>query len=363
MRKSFWILVALAIATLPATGAASLAGADVTQETSAINFWASLSGSEEVPAVDTDGAGVMGASVDDGDTELTVMVATFNLEDTMAAHIHCGLPGENGAVGVTLYAGPPVTQDGILAQTTITAPDEGNACGWADLAEVLAAMRSGETYANVHTLVNPGGEIRGQVEAFAPPITPSGSFTDDDGNIHEGNIEAIAAPGITQGCNPPANTEYCPDDDITRGQMAAFLRRTFNLPVVADDFFTDDDDSVFHDDINAIAAVGITQGCNPPDNDEFCPDDPVARGQMASFLVRALALTEGAGDDLFVDDDGSVHEDDIDILGTSGITLGCNPPDNDEYCPDDPVKRDQMGSFFARFLEFRPLFQSDGFPY
>ncbi|MPZ51864.1 MAG: hypothetical protein GEU79_03885 [Acidimicrobiia bacterium] len=123
--------------------------------------------------------------------------------------------------------------------------------------------------------------------------------TDDDGNVHEGNIEAIAAPGITQGCNPPDNDEYCPGDDITRGQMAAFLRRAFNLVEVSDNFFTDDDDSIFHDDINAIAAVRITQGCNPPDNDQFCPDETVTRGEMASFLVRTLALTDGAGDDLF----------------------------------------------------------------
>jgi hypothetical protein len=40
--------------------------------------------------------------------------------------------------------------------------------------------------------------------------TPGGTFTDDNGNVHEGNIEAIAADGITRGCNPPVNTSYCP---------------------------------------------------------------------------------------------------------------------------------------------------------
>jgi hypothetical protein len=56
---------------------------------------------------------------------------------------------------------------------------------------------------------------------------PGGTFTDDNGNVHEPNIEAIAAEGITFGCNPPENTKYCPGDAVTRGQMAAFLDRAF----------------------------------------------------------------------------------------------------------------------------------------
>jgi hypothetical protein len=40
--------------------------------------------------------------------------------------------------------------------------------------------------------------------------------------------------------------------------------------------------------IESLAAAGITQGCNPPLNDRFCPDKSVTRGQMAAFLARAL---------------------------------------------------------------------------
>lgn len=184
--------------------------------------------------------------------------------------------------------------------------------------------------------------------ASARPV--GGTFDDDDGNVHEGFIEAIAELGITRGCNPPLNTDYCPDDLLTRGQAAAFLVRARTLPATPDDFFVDDEDSIFQDDINRLAAARITFGCNPPDNDQYCPDDVLTRGQMAALLVRAFGYTDPGPGDRFVDDDDSIFEADIDRLAAAGVTLGCNPPDNDRFCPTDPVRRDQMASFLGRAL-------------
>jgi hypothetical protein len=186
-------------------------------------------------------------------------------------------------------------------------------------------------------------------------LPPGGTFSDDNGNIHEPAIEAIAAEGITKGCNPPVNTMYCPDGTVTRGQMAAFLNRALHLPATSKDYFTDDDDSVFEGDINRLAASGITKGCNPPTNTMYCPDGSVTRGQMAAFLVRGFGYTDNGGGDLFVDDDDSIFEGDIDRLGTAGVTKGCNPPTNDRYCPTAPVRRDQMASFLTRALGLTPI--------
>lgn len=58
------------------------------------------------------------------------------------------------------------------------------------------------------------------------------------------------------------------------------------------------DGHVFSDDIAWMAEQGIARGCNPPDNDEFCPDEPVTRGQMAAFMRRfaeSEALAAGGG--------------------------------------------------------------------
>lgn len=180
-------------------------------------------------------------------------------------------------------------------------------------------------------------------------------FTDDDGNIHEGNIQAIAVAGITKGCNPPTNDRYCPSETVTRGQIAAFLVRALDLPTTGTDYFSDDDGTLFEADINRLAEAGITRGCNPPTNTLYCPDSSVTRGQMAALLVRAFGYSDDGGGNLFTDDDGSVFAGDIDKLATAGVTTGCNPPDNTRYCPNATVKRDQMASFLARALNLAPI--------
>jgi subtilisin family serine protease len=173
-------------------------------------------------------------------------------------------------------------------------------------------------------------------------------FVDNLGHIFEADIEWAGAAAITKGCNPPTNTRFCPNDVVTRGAMAAFLVRALHLPAASRDYFTDDGPSVFEDDINRLAEAGITKGCNPPDNTEFCPTHIVNRAQMAAFLVRALELTDGGGVNLFIDDDGSIFEEDIDRLGAAGITKGCNPPENTMFCPGDVVSRGAMAAFLHR---------------
>jgi hypothetical protein len=186
-------------------------------------------------------------------------------------------------------------------------------------------------------------------------LPPGGTFIDDNGSVHEGAVEALAAAGVTRGCNPPTNNLFCPDAPVTRAQMAAFLHRALpdleiSGPAAID--FADDDGSIFEGDIRWLASVGVTRGCNPPDNTEFCPDQAVTRDQMAAFLVRALGYSDVAGSNTFTDDDGSVFEDDIERLAAAGVALGCNPPGNTQFCPLAAVTRAQMASFLTRALDY-----------
>jgi hypothetical protein len=132
--------------------------------------------------------------------------------------------------------------------------------------------------------------------------------------------------------------------------MATFLVRALSLPPSTAEQFADTSGSVHQANIRSLAAAGITRGCNPPANDRFCPADPVTRGAMAAFLVRALDLEDEGDGNWFIDDDGSVFELDINRLATSGVTRGCNPPINDRFCPGQSVTRAQMAAFLRRAL-------------
>lgn len=161
---------------------------------------------------------------------------------------------------------------------------------------------NGEMYMTDH-----GGRL---YRVVAPPfsdITNSG-FLDE--------IMWVHAAGITGGCG---GGRYCPEASVTREQMASFLARALKLPAATDDYFTDDNDSPHQGDINRVAEAGITGGCTATG---FCPKHNVTRAQMASFLVRALKLTPSSTN-YFDDDNDNLHENQINALAASGITGGC----------------------------------------
>ena len=116
---------------------------------------------------------------------------------------------------------------------------------------------------------------------LALPAPERDWFADDEGSGHEDDINRIADAGITLGCG---GGMYCPSAAVNREQMATFLRRAYDLGPTGTDFFTDDEVSSHEGDINRLAASGITRGCSPT---EYCPTAPVTREQMVAFLYRA----------------------------------------------------------------------------
>ncbi len=297
------------------------------------NFWAKLSGSAEVPAVSTAARGV--ATLSASANALDHLIVAYGLTGATAAHIHLGDAHENGPVVVGLFSGEPFTADGMISSGTTVS--SGLVAG--TMRDLLDVMSGGFAYVNVHTTANPGGEIRGQITALATAATGS-RFTDDNGNPHERAIEILAAAGITKGTSA---TTYAPFRSITRGEMAAFLNRALNLPPSNVNAFTDDNDSIFEADINALAAAGITTGTT---STTFEPNRTITRGEMAAMLVRGFDLPPSSVD-AFTDDNDSPFEADINALAAAGVTKGTSAT---TYHPSRDVTRAEMASFIARWL-------------
>jgi hypothetical protein len=175
-----------------------------------------------------------------------------------------------------------------------------------------------------------------------------GIFRDDDASVHRFDIEEIAGIGVTRGCNPPLNDRFCPDRTISRGELAAFIRRALNLPYADSDAFADVDGNLFEADIDALVSAGIVVACDSSGT-RFCPEDEVSREVMAKFLVAAFGF-DASDVDAFIDDNASPFESDIDAIAAVGVTKGCNPPTNDKFCPDRDVSRAEMASFMVRAI-------------
>lgn len=162
-------LTVLAIVAVLALGAATIASANPGH-----NPVAPLSPAQEVPPVeDSNGTGVAKFKLNKAGDELAFKLIVANIDDVTQAHIHCGPAGANGSVVAFLFgfADPAVNVNGPLAQGVLTNADviarpDSDVCpgGVADFDDLIQQISEGNAYVNVHTIDNPGGEIRGQIK-------------------------------------------------------------------------------------------------------------------------------------------------------------------------------------------------------
>lgn len=174
------------------------------------------------------------------------------------------------------------------------------------------------------------------------PFSPyEGRFADDDALVVQADIEWLAERGVVEGCT---DNHFCPDQWVTREELATFLVRGLGLPPASTDRFIDDNGSPHEADINALAEAGITNGCTM---DTYCPGQLLSRQQLASLLTQALNLP--AVEALhFTDYANSPHAAEINSLIAAGISMGCG---FDQFCPWAAVSREQMAAFLRRALE------------
>lgn len=192
----------------------------------------------------------------------------------------------------------------------------------------------------------------------------SSGFSDIGGVAAEqrADIECLAASGVTTGTSA---TTYTPTGDVFRDSMAAFVARLVDtanaleartlaaLPSDVADAFTDDEGSVHEGQINRLAAAGIVNGKTAETYGPNGAGNEVTRAQMASFLVRAIDYLRpgdlAAGADAFTDDEGNEHEDNINKLAAIDIVDGVG---SGAYAPNADVSRAQMASFLVRTFAY-----------
>ena len=171
--------------------------------------------------------------------------------------------------------------------------------------------------------------------------------------LGHGAASVLLDEGITQGCAQNPERMFCPKCSITRGQLAVFLARAAGLdtsnPPATPTFSDVPTSHAQYAFIEAIADAGITTGCG---GGEFCPDDPVTRGQAAAFMRRAAgwpSLNPAAA--TFSDvDPNHLFYGDIEAIADRCVTNGCG---GGEYCPDALMDRAQTAIFICRTFDLQ----------
>ena len=186
-------------------------------------------------------------------------------------------------------------------------------------------------------------------------VVAVGGFEDvGGGGVHAPAVEALEELGVFDGTEC-GDGLFCPGEPILRWVMAVWLIRVLGeeSPEGGGSRFADVDAVAWWAPfVEALADVGVTKGC-ATDPLRYCPQDPVTRAQMASFLVRAFHLDTAAPAG-FSDTGGSTHEPNIDALAAARVTAGCATKPF-RYCPDEAVTRAQMATFLARAVGLVPL--------
>jgi glucose/arabinose dehydrogenase len=187
-------------------------------------------------------------------------------------------------------------------------------------------------------------------------LPPGGTFIDDDGNAHEGAIEAISAQNITAGCDPVNGDQYCPADSVTRASMAVFLIRALgeegSLPGYQG-YFTDVPPGLWYTaSVERLFELGVTDGFG---DGTYRPDQLVTRAEMAAFLLRVRGEEPSpsyAG--VFSDvTEGAWYARYVERLFQLEITTGCDTAPL-KYCPAAAVRRDEMATFLLRTVGLTP---------
>ena len=207
---------------------------------------------------------------------------------------------------------------------------------------------------------DPSGAVPGSSDGSG--VAAVGGFDDvGGGGVHAPAVEALEADGVFEGTEC-GDGMFCPGEPILRWVMAVWLIRVLNAAAAesGETRFSDVDAGEWWAPyLETLADLGVTAGCATGPL-RFCPQEAVTRAQMASFLVRAFDLDEAptAG---FVDTAGNTHEANIDALAAGRVTAGCATGPL-RYCPAKAVTRAQMATFLGRAtgLVALPSSGSDG---
>ncbi|WP_240376109.1 C40 family peptidase [Bacillus piscicola] len=204
----------------------------------------------------------------------------------------------------------------------------------------------GSRYVGAKRVLDEEEEIEEAVKAQALEPLPQGEFHDIDKDFWAYNsVTDLAKQGVIEGYQ---NSTYKPSNSITRAEVAAYLTNALDLPRDGNDtgFKDVDASNEYAAAIKAVDEAGLITG---NDRNEFMPEDPMTRQQMAVIFYRTFELEGITYDGSFVDVDADHrYYKHIQALAGSGITSGNS---DGEFEPGRETTRAHFAVFLDKALE------------
>ncbi|MDR7189114.1 5-hydroxyisourate hydrolase-like protein (transthyretin family) [Microbacterium sp. BE35] len=263
----------------------------------------------------------------------------------------------NGSATVSWQA--PESDGGeTIASYTVRVFPSGAIKTTTGLSAVIGGLQAGTPYTFTVTATNAGNLTSPQSAPTAPviPLRPI-TFTDTAGHVFQNEIAWMAQNGISRGWEVrPAVYEFRPQNQILRGEMAAFLYRLAGQPAFtapsSSPFVDVPTGHVFYKEIAWLAGSGISRGWETPRGTEFRAEWATSREVMAAFLYRfqeSPAYTPSGASPFRDVQPGTVFYKEILWLAAEGISTGWDVGSGcRDYRPGQNVLRSEMAAFIYR---------------
>jgi hypothetical protein len=184
------------------------------------------------------------------------------------------------------------------------------------------------------------------------PVGFEGAFWDDDGHEIAATVDLLASLGLITGCGP-YGLEICPDSELTGGDVEALLGAALGAEIHIRDYLQLEPRpspklETFRPDVSLDEALGCGVW-------EYCPDQVISRGDMAAILAGALAL-DATDADYFIDDEDHYAQEAINALVAGEVLDVCTSRGPLPFEPARPVTRAEFIDTIARALGLIPVY-------
>ena len=184
----------------------------------------------------------------------------------------------------------------------------------------------------------------------AVPVDFEGAFWDDDEHEVAPTVDLLASLSLITGCGP-FGLEICPDAELTGGDVEALLDAALGIEIAVSESLQLGPRPAWAETFSADVGLEEALGCRIW---QYCPEQLITRGEMAAVVAEAFEIPPTDAD-YFFDDESHYAQDAINALAAGGVLDVCISYGPLQFDPDRPATRAELIDAIAKALDLIPV--------